>query len=113
MSVTWSLAASAAIGVWLMLTRLTLGSTGVMADADYLIGALVIAVAVTATAETARPVRFLNVFFGMALAIIPFVAEATLLQTAAGVAAGIALIFCSIPRGPIRNRYGSWNRVLV
>lgn len=113
MSMTWTLAASIAIGVWLMTTRLTMGSTGVMANADYLIGALVITVAVTAIAETARPIRLLNVFLGLALAIMPFVASATLVQTIAGVVAGVALIALSIPRGAIRNNYGSWNRILV
>lgn len=113
MSVTPWIAASIGIGVWLMLTRLTLGSTGVMADADYLIGALVITVAVTAIAETARSVRFLNIFLGAALAIMPFVASATLMRTLAGIAAGVALMVCSIPRGPVLHRYGSWDRLII
>ncbi len=112
-SVPWTLAASVLIGGWLMLTRLTLGTDGVMADADHLLGALVITTSVAAMAEAMRPLRFVNALFGMALVIIPFVAETTLIQTGAGVLAGLALIALSIPRGTIRHRYGSWSRVIV
>ena len=112
-SVPWTLAASVLIGGWLMLTRLTLGTTGVMADADHLIGALVVTTSVAAMAEAARPLRFVNVLFGMALVIVPFVAETTLAQTGAGVLAGLALIALSVPRGAIRHHYGGWDRILV
>lgn len=40
--IPWNLAASLAIGVWLMLTRLALDTQGSMANADHLIGSLVI-----------------------------------------------------------------------
>lgn len=112
-NVPWTLAASVAIGIWLMFTRLTLGSDGFLADADHFIGALVITVAVTAMAEIARPLRFLNALFGMALAMIPFVAGANLLQSVSGVVCGLALIALSIPRGKVNHRYGKWNRLLV
>jgi hypothetical protein len=112
-SLPWTLAASMAIGVWLLLTRLTLGAEGTMADADHLIGSLVLTVAVMATAESARPVRYLNVLLGMALVLMPFVAAATLAQTAAGVVCGLALVALSLPRGAIHNEYGSWSWLLV
>ena len=60
------------IGVWLMLTRLTLGSAGGMANADHLIGALVLTVTRERLAEVARPLRFLNMALGAALLITPF-----------------------------------------
>lgn len=107
------LAGSVLVGVWLMFTRLTLGTSDTMADADHLIGALVVTTSVVAVAESMRPVRFLNVLFGMALIIMPFIAAATSLQTAGGVLAGIVLIVLSIPRGEIHHRYGSWSRLAV
>ncbi|QDY99274.1 NAD-dependent epimerase/dehydratase family protein [Nitratireductor mangrovi] len=112
-SVPWTLAVSVLIGAWLMFTRLTLGSTGVVANADHLIGSLVITTSVAAMAEAVRPLRFINTLFGMALVIIPFVAGTTVPQTAAGVVAGLALIALSVPRGAIRHRYGNWSRVIV
>ncbi|MBO6716810.1 MAG: NAD-dependent epimerase/dehydratase family protein [Rhizobiaceae bacterium] len=112
-SVPWTLAVSVLIGAWLMFTRLTLGTSGFMADADHLIGSLVITTSVAAMAEAIRPLRFINTLFGMALVIIPFVADTTIMQTAAGVVAGLALIALSVPRGAIRHRYGGWSRVIV
>lgn len=112
-SVPWPLLVSSVLGIWLMFTRVTLGSFGVMADADHLIGSLVLTVSITAMAETMRPVRFLNAVFGAGLAIVALVAGATLLQMIAGVLTGLLLIGLCLPRGPIRNSYGSWDRLLV
>jgi hypothetical protein len=109
----WTLALSIAIGLFLMTTRLTLGTTGAMANADHLIGSLAIVVAATACAEVARPVRFLNLVLGAALAIMPFVLGAPLLQMIVGVVLGVALMALSLPRGAITGSYGSWNRFLI
>jgi len=112
-SLTWGLAVSAAIGIWLMFTRLTLGTSGNLADADHLIGALAVTVAVAATAETARPLRFLNICLGAALVICALVLEGTWLQRGADIVAGLALCAASVPRGPVRHGYGSWSRLIV
>lgn len=110
---TWGLCASIAIGVWLMFTRLTLGTEGMLADADHLVGALAVTVAVTAMAESARPARFLNICLGAGLVICAFVMDGTWLQRGADIAAGLALMAVSVPRGPVRHSYGSWSRVVV
>ncbi|WP_244526239.1 vitamin K epoxide reductase family protein [Wenxinia saemankumensis] len=109
----WSTLAAAAIGLWLMFTRLTLGTEGTLANIDHLVGALAVTIAVTAMAEAARAARFLNMCLGAGLAIAALVSEATWLQAGADIAAGLALIAVSIPRGPVRHRYGSWSRVVV
>ncbi|MEQ9123862.1 MAG: vitamin K epoxide reductase family protein, partial [Alphaproteobacteria bacterium] len=113
--INWALGASMAIGVWLMFTRITVGAEGAMADADHLIGALVLTVSMTAAAETMRPARFLNALLGMALAIMPFVAVSPvgLAETASAIVCGLALVGLSIPRGRIRHRYGDWSRLIV
>jgi len=54
-----------------MLTRLVFGTSGSMANSDHLIGALTITVAIIATAEVARPLRFINALFGIWLVIAP------------------------------------------
>ncbi|WP_420566034.1 NAD-dependent epimerase/dehydratase family protein [Thalassobaculum sp.] len=111
--VTWGLSASVAIGLWLMFTRLTLGTQGVLADTDHLIGALAVTIAVSAMAESIRAARFLNICLGAGLVICAFVMDATWLQSGADIAAGLALMVVSVPRGTVRNRYGSWSRVVV
>ena len=113
--INWALAGSMAIGVWLMFTRLTVGADGAMADADHLIGALVLTVSMTAAAETARPARFLNAFLGMGLAIMPFAVAAPVpvAEMASAVLCGLALIALSVPRGRIRHGYGDWSRLIV
>ncbi|MEC7760939.1 MAG: vitamin K epoxide reductase family protein [Pseudomonadota bacterium] len=112
-NLTWGLAACVAIGVWLMFTRLTLGTEGPLANTDHLIGALAITIAVSAMAESIRAARFLNVCLGAALVICALVMDATWLQSGIDIAAGIVLIVASLPRGPVRHSYGSWSRVVV
>lgn len=108
-----SLLACIAIGIWLMFTRLSLGAEGGMANADHLIGSLVVTVSVTAFSEIARPVRFLNWPLGAALLVTPFIFEAGAVQTVASLAAGVALIGLCLPRGKVACRYGRWNRWIV
>lgn len=110
----WTLAASAALGIWLMCTRLVFGTDGAQADSDHLLGALIVTVAVTAMGEAARPARFLNILLAVALMFAPFMFDGgSLVADLAGVAAGILLIALSIPRGRIDNTYGSWSKYLV
>lgn len=109
----WNLLLCIAIGAWLMCTRLIVDAEGTMANADHLIGSLVVTVAVIALAEVARPVRLLNIGFGIALLITPFVYEAGNASLLSSLACGAALIALSVRRGPVRQRYGAWNRWLI
>jgi hypothetical protein len=108
----WNLALAAVIGVWLMLTRLTLGAEGGMADADHLIGALALTVISLSAAEVARPLRFLLIPLGAALFVTPFLYGAGAPAMVASFASGGALIALSLRRGPIAERYGAWQRLI-
>jgi nucleoside-diphosphate-sugar epimerase len=109
----WTLNACVAIGVALMCTRLLFGSSGAMANSDHLVGSLVIVIAVSAWAEVARALRYLIVPFGAWLVAAPWLLEgANAPASAASMAAGLALIALSLPRGAIRNRYGAWDRLI-
>ncbi len=114
-TVPWTLAASAVLGVWLMFSRLVFGSTPPIADSDHLVGALIVTVAVIAMAEVARPLRFINVAFGLWLILAPWLLAGENLGAAvAGVLTGIALIGLSLPRGKrSREHYGGWDRFIV
>ena len=109
----WSLAGCIGIGVALMFTRVLFDATGQAADNDHLIGALVVTFSVMALAEMARPLRYANALFGAWLLAAPSVLEGyTASGGAASVIGGLLLIGLALPRGPIRNRYGAWDRVL-
>jgi nucleoside-diphosphate-sugar epimerase len=112
-SLPWNLAAAAIIGVWLMFTRLTLGADGSMANADHLIGALALTVISLAAAELARALRYLLIPLGAVLLITPFVYDADATQIIARFACGAALIGLSLRRGPIRERYADWQKLIV
>jgi hypothetical protein len=109
----WNLALSAIIGLWLLFTRLTLDATGAMANADHLLGALVLTTISIAAAEVARPVRYLNVLFGLALLVTPFLYGAGPAAAVNSIVCGLALVALSVRRGTIRQRYGAWNRLIV
>ena len=112
-SLPWDLALSGLIGLSLLFTRITLGAEGGLANSDHLIGSLVLAMTSLAAAEVARPLRFLNILLGAALFATPFIYGASMTATIASVACGAALVALSIRRGPIRERYGTWTRLIV
>jgi hypothetical protein len=47
------------------------------------------------------------------LFVTPFIYNADLVATVVSIISGAALIGLSVRRGPIRDRYGNWNRLLV
>ena len=112
-SLPWNLALSGLIALSLLFTRLTFGSTGAMANADHVIGFLVLTTLSVAAAEATRPLRYLNVLFGVALLVTPFAFGAGTAATINSIVCGTALILLSRRRGPIRQSYGSWTRLVV
>ena len=111
-SLPWNLAAAAAIGLWLMFTRLTLGAGGDQANADHLIGALSLTVISLAAAEVARPLRYLLIPLGLGLGATSLAFSESTAQLAAGMVCAIGLIGLSLRRGPIRGRYSSWQPMI-
>jgi hypothetical protein len=111
----WTLLACAAIGMWLMFTRATLGADGPMADSDHITGCLVITISVTALAELARTVRLLNIPLGVWLVVAPFMLGGTdTVAMAASIIAGAGLVALSLPRGRLGGgHYGGWDRAIV
>ena len=112
-SLPWNYAAAALIGVMLLFTRPLLGAAGVLANADHVIGALVLTTVSIAVAEVARPARFCNMLLGAALVATPFVAGADAAAIAIRFVLAAALIALSIRRGPVRGSYGAWSRYIV
>jgi hypothetical protein len=112
-SLPWNLGLAALVGLSLLFTRVTLGTGGALADAHHILGCLVLTVSAVAAAEMARPLRLLNGVLGVGLVLTPLVFNAEMLTVAVSVTLGIALVLLSIRRGPIVERYGLWDRLLV
>jgi nucleoside-diphosphate-sugar epimerase len=108
----WNLALAAILGLWLLFTRVTLGTEGAMADTDHLIGALSLTVISLAAAEVARPLRFLLIPLGASLLVTPFLFAADPQQMVASFICGGGMIALSFRRGPVFGRYGSWQQYI-
>jgi len=112
---TWTLAASAALGIVLMATPLIFATQAPLYFGDHIAGCIVIMVAITAMAEVVRPVRFLNVVLGAWIVASPFLlGGGSGIATMADVLIGLALIGLSLPRGARSGaHYGAWDRAIV
>jgi hypothetical protein len=111
MSFPWTLVLSTVLGVALLFFPALFGLNGLASNTMHLGGALVVVVAVIAMGEPLRSGRSLNPLLGLAIAVVPWMADGT--PTAARVSAllvGLAVVALSLPRGPIRESYGSWDR---
>lgn len=111
MTFPWSLLISTVVGIWLMTAPAVLGVEGAVADNSCLTGALVITFSVVAFGEVARAVRYFNLLLGFWTVLSPWVLSGTGgAETVSATVAGLALMILSVPRGKIRERYGSWDR---
>ncbi len=112
-SPSWNLLACVPVALWLMFTRLTLGTGDALANAEHLIGSLALTVVVIAFAETVRAVRYALIPLGLALLVTPFVFDGGALQIISSLVCGGLLVVLSLPRGKIYSRYGKWDRLVV
>ncbi|WP_010628080.1 NAD-dependent epimerase/dehydratase family protein [Halomonas sp. KM-1] len=109
----WNLALCILIGAWLMLTRITFGAEGTLANWEHLVGALLITLGVIAMAESARPARWLMIPLATILLFTPFLHGADTAATINSLICAVAVILLCLRRGPIRGEYGSWSRLLA
>lgn len=114
-TVPWTLVCSAILGILLMFSRVILDTAPPLADSDHFVGAMILTIAVIATAEVARPIRFLNCFFGLWLVAAPWIMEGgALANILAGSITGLLVIALSLPRGQRSGEhYGTWDRFIV
>ena len=109
----WNLGLAALIGLALLFTRLWPGAEDNLAHAHHVIGSLVLTVVSIAAAEVARPTRWLNLLLGACLMTAPFMFAGNTAALIVSVVAGATLMALSIRRGPIHERYGSWDQVIA
>jgi SPW repeat len=102
---------SAGLGIWLLAAPAVFGTQGAIADSSHVVGALVVTIAATAMAEVTRAARFLNALLGAWVALAPWLLSGALPAARWHDAlVGAALILLSLPRGRVRERYGTWQR---
>jgi nucleoside-diphosphate-sugar epimerase len=112
----WTLVVSCLLGAWLMFSRGIFGTEAPLADSDHLTGAMIITVAIIAMAEVARPLRFLNVLFGVWIVLSPWLLPGGVNWAAMAntIVVGLLVIGLNLPRGPrSEEHYGSWDRYMV
>ncbi len=111
----WTLVASTGLGALLMATPLIFGTEAPLYYSDHIAGCLAIMIAVTALAEVARAVRFLNVLLGAWIVFAPFlIPGGSTVATVAGIVIGLSLIGLSLPRGARSDEhYGGWDRAII
>jgi len=103
----WNFVLSIFLGVWLMTAPAVLGLIGAPADANYIVGPLLIAFSVVSMSEPARAFRFVNTLLSFALLASPFLLAGFSFEAVAStVAAGAVGVLLSIPKGKILERYG-------
>lgn len=113
MTMPWTLAVSALLGAALMAVPGALGVVKPAATLFHLGGALVVVVSVIAMGEPLRMGRYLNVPLGLALAVGPWVlGGAGLVAALAGLAGGAVAVALAFPRGTVRERFGTWDRLI-
>jgi nucleoside-diphosphate-sugar epimerase/uncharacterized membrane protein len=109
----WNLLLCVGLGVWLMLAPSVLGSADAAAHSDHLVGALIVTTAVIALADVGRAMRFLNILFGAWVIAAPWIlGGATLASRWSDASVAALVILLSVPRGPVGERYGIWQRFI-
>jgi hypothetical protein len=112
-SIPWTLAASTAIGIALMCSRLIFDASGPAANNDHVVGSLIVTFSIAAMGEVSRPVRFANIPFGAWLVVSPLMFSGySPIAGGANVLFGLLLIWLALPPGPIRSHYGEWDRMI-
>ena len=111
-SLPWNLWLAGLIGLSFLFTRLTLGAEGGMANADHLLGALVLTVLAVAAAEVCRAARYLLVPLGLAIAGAPFLYAGDTAHVVVSLVGGLAIAALAFPRGHIGETYGSLDPII-
>jgi hypothetical protein len=116
MSVPWSLALAAGIGIMLVvlpkLFQIPIQAS--LSDTNHLCGALIVVVAVISMGEVVRAGRYLNVLLGVAVAVLPWLlADGYTTFKLIDTVAGLAVAALAIPRGIKKEQYGLWDKYVV
>lgn len=111
--IRWNTLITALIGVWLLFANKIMGYSGFLADNTDVCGALIVVFSIISWAEVTRSARFINMLIALWFAIASFVFHGSSLAIILhSVIIAVVVILLSIPKGPIRERYGTWNKCI-
>lgn len=116
MSFPWTLVLSMCIGIALMFSPAVFGVTIKTPPAmlHHLLGALMVVVAVISMGEVLRAGRYLNLLLGLALAVLVWVVKDVPVGMAvSSTLAGLIIMLLALPRGVIKQQFGSWDKYIV
>lgn len=105
-SISPALVLSCLIGGTLLIISTLRGINDTMTHVEDIIGPLIMTVSVIAMAEVMRPVRYINILFGLSLCVMPFFVDTFVERRIEVFIAGLALILSSIPEGKLHESYG-------
>jgi len=109
-TIPWNLVLTALLGIWLLFSNHLFGFTGVFANSNDVCGALLVVFSVVSWAEVIRVGRFVNMFIALGVIAAAFFAHAPLGVLMHHLVLAGVVILLSIPRGKIREKYGSWDK---
>ena len=115
MSVPWNLLVSTVLGLLLMFVPEIFGVPidEISANICHLGGSLVIVTSVISMGEVLRRARYLNILLAMIILVAPwFLYDAGTGLLISTTMTGLALIPLALPRGPVKERYGFWNKYI-
>lgn len=111
MTFPWTLAVSAALGIWMMFSSAVFGAVKPASDLNHLVGALIVVVSVIAMGEPLRLGRYLNVLLGLGVAAAAwFIGDPPTAFQVNSLIVGILVALLALPRGPITESFGSWDK---
>ena len=111
MTFPWTLASSAALGIWLMFSPTIFGAVKPASDFNHLVGALILVVSVIAMGEPLRLGRYLNALLGLIMAVaVWFAGDPPTAFQVSSVVVGILVALLALPRGRIVESFGSWDK---
>ncbi len=115
MSVPWTLGLSTLLGFVMMLVPGIFGVPidEIPANICHLGGALVMVTSVISMGEVLRRARYFNIILALIILMGPwFFGDAVTGLLISTTLAGLALILLALPRGPVREKYGFWDKYI-
>lgn len=110
----WAAVVNIILGVWIMLAPSLFEFEKKAADNNYIVGPLVITIAITAIWEVNRSARYFNLVAGVWLAASPFIlafdSPAAIWNDLIG---GLLITMFSLIKGKIKGKYGGGWRSLI
>lgn len=110
MTCPWTLALAAAVGIWLMAAPGVVPQAKASSDLSHIAGALAVTISVLAMGEPLRALRYLNLAVAAGLAAGSFFAGSGPVIIGANIFCAVLLAALSLPRGEVRESFGSWDR---